>query len=99
MSGYTRIMRLRTSRTAPAERPRELDAQVRELNSRLLLIDWSIRSVRARSNTVEGRFATDRVVVNVENAFLGCQRISGGRIHRHPHVTAKDLRIHVGEAE
>src|SRR5204862_2113898 len=82
---------------------RELDAHAGEFHSRRLLrTGSSIREpwiIRAGCYAIERRFAADRQIAHVENAFLRHLRIRSGRVHRNPHLAAENFWINICEAE
>ena len=77
------------------KRPRragELDPHAREIDAGVLAAG------RAGDHPIERRFAADREVRNIEKAVLR-RDVGGYRVHRHPHLAAENLAVHVGEAE
>jgi hypothetical protein len=77
-----------------AERAGEIDAQVRELNSRRRPAGL----LRAGSDALERCFSADDETADVENAFLR-RKIGALRIERDPHLAAADLGVDVVEAK
>src|SRR5262249_23071844 len=76
------------------ERTGEIDAQVRELNSRR----YPAGLLRAGSDALERCFSAHHEAANVEKTFLR-RKIGALRIERDPHFAAADLGVDVVEAE